>query len=421
MFKKTILNNGITVLTETIPHIRSVSVGVWLKKGSRHEPPRLNGIYHFIEHMVFKGTKNRSAAEIAFEMDAIGGQFDALTAKEYTCFNFRVLDEHLPTALELTSDIILNPTFKSEHMKRERMVIAEEIKMVEDSPEDLAQRLFVRNFYDGHPLGRPITGTVETLSGITEDVIFEHFRSSYIPDNIIISLAGKLDHDKTVEMLEDRFSGLNGRKDAGAIEKPVENRGILLKSKEGIEQAHMILGGRCFKQNHPLRYAMHTVNTMLGGTMSSRLFQRVREEKGLVYSIYSFANPYMDSGYYAVYAGTGRDSVKTVLHVVMEELRALKNGEATEEELENAKNNLKGSLMLSFESSIQRMTRIALQEYYFGRYESLDGILKKIESVTLEDAEEAARRLFKSGGFALLVLGGSGTDELEIDSGDLQC
>ncbi len=419
MYRKTELANGITVLTESISSLRSVSVGLWLKRGSRHESEELNGIYHFIEHMVFKGTKNRTAKEIAFAMDAIGGQFDALTSKEYTAFYFRVLDEHLSTAVDILSDIVLNPTFRKEHLDMERKVIAEEIKMVEDNPEDVVHRLFSKNFYKNHPLGRPIAGTCSNLENIDEKILSSYFRENYVPENIVISLAGKVDHDNAVEMLSEHFLGLGGNGQGHDAVVPVETPSIDIVSKEGLEQAQLVLGCKCYSQNHPKRFVLHVMNTILGGTMSSRLFQKIREEQGLAYSVHSFSNSYSDSGYQAVYAGMSHKAVKKVITLILAEYKDMKKGNISAEEFENAKNNLKGSLMLSFESSSQRMTRLALQHCYFGAYDSLDDIVKKIDAVTREQVIETACELFKEEELSLVVLGGKELENMTIERKEL--
>ncbi len=419
MFKKTKLDNGITILSETIPSLRSVSVGVWLKKGARHEPEELNGIYHFIEHMLFKGTKNRTSKQIAFEMDAIGGQFDALTAKEYTAFYFRVLDEHLPKAVDLISDIVLNPTFIKEHLEKERTVIAEEIKMIEDSPEDLVHKLFVKDYYKNHPLGRSISGTMESLGRMDEKILARCFRESYIPENMIIAIAGRVDHGNAVDMFSEHFLKLKGKKSVQKLEAPVETPDINIVSKNGLEQAQLVLGCKCYHQNHPKRFALYIMNTLLGGTTSSRLFQRVREERGLAYSVYSYSNPHSDSGYQAVYAGLSHGKIREALKLILSEYADLRKGNVSDDEFENAKNNLKGSLMLSFESSVQRMTRLALQEYYFGKYESLDNVVSNIDAVTKDEVIETAREIFTPEALSLVVLGGKQLKKLKIEREDL--
>ncbi len=415
MYQKSDLDSGIRILSEKLEHVRSVTVGVWLTKGSRHEPEDLNGVSHLIEHMVFKGTENRSAREIAIEMDVAGGKFDAFTSREYTCFYFKVLDEHLPTAVELTTDIILNPAFKGEHLKREKQVVSEEIKKGEEDPGKYINRRFVRDLYKDHPLGRPVTGTMQSLRKITKEDISNYFRKSYVPGNLIISVAGKSDHSRIVDLFSESFEELDGKDPYKVNTEPVETPAINITGRNGLEQAHIILGGKAYRQNHPKKYALHLLNSILGGSMSSRLFQKIRENEGLAYGIRSFVSPYSDGGYFGVYAGTGLRNVPRVIELILKELRKIKDGDVSKPELDNAKSKLKGGLMLSSESSNDRMMRLALQEYFLEEFISLDEVIERIEAVTMDEVLETARDIFVPEQLALNLLGGEKIENLDID------
>jgi predicted Zn-dependent peptidase len=417
MIQKAVLDNGLTVLSERMPNLRSISLGIWLKKGSRHEAESENGISHFIEHLVFKGTKRRSAREIAKVIDSIGGQIDAFTSKEYTCFYAKVLDEHLGVALDLLSDIVLNPRFDPEDIEKERKVIFEEIRMVEDTPDELVYDLFSETFWRDHPLGRPIQGTPESVGAITPRHLLDYFRSSYRPGQMLIAAAGNLDQDAAVGEIRRAFEALT---DGVRPEPPVpprEHAELALKEKEGLEQVHLCLGVRAFAQSSDERYAGYVLNTLLGGTMSSRLFQTIREEKGLAYSVFSSVSSFLDTGYLMVYAATGADQARQVVELVAQEFRRLKSEAVAAQELRDAKDHLKGSLMLSLESTSSRMSNLAKQDIYFGRQFTLEEILAGIEGVTVEEVQALARRLFDPRQCTLAALGRLAG--VRIERGDL--
>ena len=407
MIVKEILPNGITLLTEAMPHVRSVAVGVWLKRGSRHETPLQSGISHFIEHMVFKGTKNRSAEVIAAQVDSIGGHMDAFTAKEYASFHLKVLDEHLPLAVDILGDIAMNPLFDPSEMTKEKKVIFEEINMVEDTPDDLVMELFTEAFWPRHPLGRPILGTKSSVSRFRRDELAGFFRSVYRPGNIVIAAAGHLEHAATSRLVRRHFGELapGGRSHNGGPPRPASR--IVTRSKKELEQVHLCLGTPAYPQAHEDRYGVYILNTVLGGSMSSRLFQNVREKRGLVYSISSGVSAYSDAGTLTIYAGTSLDSVDEVVRLSLEELRRMKGEALPADELRRAKDHLKGSLMLSLENTGSRMNHIARQEIYFGRAFKLDEILSGIESVTAEDVPRIAGDLFR-GEVTMSVLGNLG-------------
>ena len=400
-----VLPNGLTVISEEMKHIRSVSIGIWIKSGSRDEEPQWNGLSHFIEHMVFKGTKNRSAEAIARQVDSIGGNLDAFTAKECVCFNIKVLDEHLPIALEVLSDLVLNPVFAIEDIVRERGVILEEIKMDEDNPEYLVHEIFTQNFWKDHPLGKPILGTRETVKGFEQPLVLDLYQKRFFSGNFIISAAGNLNHAHFVDLVARYFDGLKPLKNGfhGPMPKIVPR--ITLRNKKSLEQVQICVGVPSHPIAHEKRFASYVLNTLLGGGMSSRLFQNIRERQGLAYSIYSDLNPYRDTGCLSIYAGTSRQSAVKVVESVVSEFRKLKSESLSDEELRRSKDQLKGSLMLSLESSTARMSNLARQDMYFDKFYGMDALIQKIEAVTADDLHEMANDFFRTESVAVTALG----------------
>ena len=403
--RKTILPNGLTILTEAMPNLKSISLGVWLKKGSRHEREADNGISHFIEHLVFKGTMKRSAQEIALVIDRIGGQVDAFTGKEYTCFYFRALDEHLPVALDLISDIVLSPRFDEADIEKERKVIFEEIRMVEDTPDELLYDLFSQSYWKGHPLSRPIQGTIDSVSKMTPERLLSHFRQAYVPSQMVIAAAGSLQHDKLVGMIRAGFESLDGIASNGRVKPPTFHPTVVKREKKNLEQLHVCIGLRAFPTNSDKRYTLFVLNTVLGGNMSSRLWQRVREKEGLAYSVFSAVNSFLDCGFLMIYVATNPQKGDRVVELVAEELRRLKKEPPTRGEIQVAKENLKGSLMLSLESSSSRMMNLARQEIYFGRQFSMDEMLRSLDVVRPSHLQELAEELLDRNPTALAALG----------------
>jgi len=399
------LPNGLTVITEQMQHIRSASIGVWLQTGSRDEDPEWNGISHFIEHMVFKGTKHRTAEEIARQVDSIGGNMDAFTAKECICFNVKVLDEHVPVALDILSDLVLNPVFDGSDIARERGVIMEEIKMDEDNPDYLVHEIFTQNFWKDHPLGKPILGTKETVKRFERDAVLDAYAHRFAPGNIIVSAAGNLDHDRFVELVRGHFEHMTPMTNGFHSSTPKISSRIILRNKKALEQVQLCIGVPAHPIAHEKRHAGYVLNTLLGGGMSSRLFQNIRERQGLAYSIYSDLNPYRDTGCLAVYAGTSLASASKVVQSVVSEFRKLKTESVPDEELRRSKAQLKGSLMLSLESSTSRMSNLARQEMYFDRYYDLDELIERIEAVTAEDLSRLANEFFRPESVAVTALG----------------
>jgi predicted Zn-dependent peptidase len=403
--RRQVLPHGLTVITERMEHIRSASIGIWLETGSRDEDPHWNGISHFIEHMVFKGTKHRTAEEIARQVDSIGGNMDAFTAKECICFNVKVLDEHVPVALEILCDLVLHPVFDAADITRERGVILEEIKMDEDNPDYLVHEIFTQNFWKDHPLGKPILGTKETVKRFEREAVLDTYAHRFAPGNIVVAAAGNLDHDRFVELVVKHFEHLKPMKNGFHSPAPKIVSRITLRNKKALEQVQLCIGVPSHPIAHEKRHAGYILNTLLGGGMSSRLFQNIRERQGLAYSIYSDLNPYRDTGCLAVYAGTSLASAAKVVRSVVSEFRNLKTQSVPDEELRRCKDQLKGSLMLSLESSTARMSNLARQEMYFDRFYDLDELIEKIEGVTAEDLQDLANEFFCTELVAVTALG----------------
>ncbi len=417
--RKTTLPNGLTILTERMEHIRSVAMGVWIRAGSRHEMPEVNGISHFVEHMVFKGTKSRSAQKIAREVDAIGGNLDAFTGKETVCFNVKVLDQHVPVALDVLSDLVLNPVFANEDIIRERGVILEEIKMDEDNPDYLVHEIFTQNFWKDHPLGKPILGTQATVKSFEQDTLFDYYGKRFVGGNIVFSAAGNLHHDEFVEMVSERFASLPSGSDREMQPAPKTSARINLRNKKALEQVQLCLGVPSPPIAHERRYTTLLLNTVLGGGMSSRLFQTVREERGLAYSIFSDLSPYRDTGSLCVYAGTSSSKAVDVVSLVMKEFSRLKTESLPEDELRRAKDQLKGNIILGLESSMSRMSNLARQEMYFEHFFGVDEIMQKVEDVTAPEVMEMANELFDGDKVAVTMLGR--LDGVKVNRSHLVC
>jgi predicted Zn-dependent peptidase len=384
--------------------VRSISIGVWLTRGSRHETAERSGIAHFVEHMLFKGTATRSAEDIAQAIDSIGGQLDAFTAKEYASYYIKVLDEHLPLALDILSDIVLNPAFSPEDIEREKKVVVEEIKMVEDTPDDLVHEIFTQGFWENHPLGRPILGTRETVESFSADLLRQYFANAYTPRNLIVSAVGNLEHKRVRELVEEKFGSLKSVGESVGEQAPQVVPKIQIRNKE-LEQSHVCLGASSYPQNHDDRYSSYVLNTLLGGSMSSRLFQNVREKRGLAYAVFSGLSAYRDAGSFTIYAGCANEAVGEVIDLVVGELRGIKQTTVPQAELQRAKDHLKGSLMLSLENTASRMSHVARQEIYFDRQFGLDETLQGIERVTPAEVQRVAADLFRNGSLAATVLG----------------
>lgn len=419
MFSKSVLDNGIRIVSQEMPEHRSVSLGIWVENGSRHENESENGLSHFIEHLLFKGTARRTAAQIAEEMDAVGGVLNAFTAKEHTCYYAKVLDENLPLAIDLLTDIFLHSSFDPDEIERERSVILQEISQAEDTPDDYVHDLFNLDFFKDHPIGRPICGKEETVNGFGREDILGFFRARYQPRRVIVSAAGNFRHDAMVEEIGGRLGGvLDANGDSGSPaageSAPKMGSGVFPHAKS-LEQVHLCLGVAGLAQTHPQRYAAYVLNTLLGGGMSSRLFQEIREKRGKAYSVYSFSSSYKDVGYFGVYAGTSLESTEEVVDLIVKELRKLAAGEVSAEELGRTQGQLVGSMMLGLESTDSWMSHIARNEIYFGRAVGTEEICQRIRAVSRDDVIELAAALFSGGAMTLTLLGGF-DDEFPIQN-----
>ena len=415
----TTLKNGVRVISEEMPHVRSVSMGVWIKTGSRRETSDENGISHFIEHMLFKGTKNRSAEDIARSVDSIGGGLDAFTAKEMVSYNTKVLDEHLPLAFDVLADMVRNPLFREEDIEKEKGVILEELKMEVDNPEYLLHDIFSSNFYKDHPLGKPIIGSKDTIRAFDRQMIGDYYRRYYSPSNILITAAGNLNHGHLVDLARQYFEDLPMNGTLPPEVAPVPHARLVFRNKTSLEQTHLYMGVPAYPFSHELRFACYALNTILGGGMSSRLFQNIREKQGLAYAVYSELAMYHDTGCMAIYAGTAVETCSQVIHSIVKELREIKENLVPAEELRRAKDNLKGSFMLGLESTSSRMSNLARQELHFKRFFSLDEMIEKIEGVTAEQIRDIAREFFHSKNITLAVLGNLG--DFRIKREELDC
>jgi len=405
MIQRTTLDNGIRVLSEKVPGCHSVSLGVWVNNGSRHESAELNGISHFVEHMLFKGTDRRSAQAIAREVDSVGGLLNGFTSREYSCYFVKILAEKLPMAVDLLGDLLCHSRFDLDDIEKERRVILQEIAMIEDNPEESIHDHFAHAFWSGHPLGMPVIGTRETVGDIDRQQMLSFMGERYVGDNLCVVAAGSLDHEELVTLVEQALGGI----DSFGVEQkevpPVVDRQIVVVNRD-LEQTHICLGVEGLPQNHTDRYGTYLLNTILGGNMSSRLFQKVREELGLAYSVYSYHHNHTDSGAFIIYAGTSSEGAPLVTRTILEELTRLRYESVSNEELQSAKDYLKGGMMLSMESMDTRMTRLAKNELFVrGVGISLEESRELIDAVTVELVQHLAEKLFINDTLNLHVTG----------------
>lgn len=404
MIVRELFDNGLCLLTESMPDVRSVSLGAWLTRGSRHEGETHAGIAHFTEHMLFKGTTTRTAEDIAQQVDSIGGQLDAFTAKECASYYVKVLDEHLPRAVDLLSDLLLRPAFHDEDITREKKVIIEEIKMVEDIPDDLVHELFTESFWPAHPLGRSILGSPVSVNDISRQGLRDFYQRAYVAENLIIAAAGHIEHENIRDLIGHAFEEVRAKGDAINAMPPTPKPHLQVSEKQ-IEQSHLCLGTHGYEQNHEDRYASYVLNTVLGGSMSSRLFQNVREKRGLAYAVSSGLVAYRDVGTLMIYAGCDAEATREVIDLVVAELRGLKNAPIPEDELQRAKDHLKGNLVLGLESTSSRMSQLARSELYFNRQIDVSESLAGLDKVTTVDVQRVATDLFSEGALGATVLG----------------
>ncbi|WGD78202.1 M16 family metallopeptidase [Bacillus subtilis] len=405
MIKRYTCQNGVRIVLENNPTVRSVAIGVWIGTGSRHETPEINGISHFLEHMFFKGTSTKSAREIAESFDRIGGQVNAFTSKEYTCYYAKVLDEHANYALDVLADMFFHSTFDENELKKEKNVVYEEIKMYEDAPDDIVHDLLSKATYGNHSLGYPILGTEETLASFNGDSLRQYMHDYYTPDRVVISVAGNIS-DSFIKDVEKWFGSYEAKGKATGLEKPEFHTEKLTRKKE-TEQAHLCLGFKGLEVGHERIYDLIVLNNVLGGSMSSRLFQDVREDKGLAYSVYSYHSSYEDSGMLTIYGGTGANQLQQLSETIQETLATLKRDGITSKELENSKEQMKGSLMLSLESTNSKMSRNGKNELLLGKHKTLDEIINELNAVNLERVNGLARQLFTED-YALALISPSG-------------
>lgn len=392
--KKTVLDNGVRILTRKLPHVRSVSMGVWVNVGARDESIAENGLSHLIEHMLFKGTTNRSAYQLAKEFDAIGGHTNAFTSMENTCYHASVLDTHFETMVEILSDIFINSKFDADELENERPVILSEISMVEDNPEDYIHTLVEENYWGDHPLGRSVLGSRENVTGFDSEKVKQFFRKFYQPDQIIISAAGNVDHDRLVDLIAPTFGLIRPTGEIAKRNVPEAQIHTSIIQRD-IEQVHLCLCNKGLSITHPQRFVSSLMGTILGGNMSSRLFQEIREKRGLAYSVFSFASMNVDAGFTGVYTGVAPDKVETAVELILNEWHRICVEKISENELSDAKEYTKGNILLSSESTENHMARLAQNEIHFGEYIPLHQTIEKINSVTIDDILTLANELYK--------------------------
>ena len=401
---KTILNNGLRILSKKIPHARSVSMGVWVNVGARDEAPSENGLSHFIEHMIFKGTKKRSALQIAKEFDSIGGNTNAFTSMENTCYHAKVMDTHLETMVDILSDIFLYSAFESIEVEKERTVIVQEIAMTEDTPEEYIHTLSEHTYWGDNSLGQSILGPRENILSFDSETIRDFFSRLYQPERILISIAGNVEHDHFVNLVGQQFESINAGNSFPVRETPTSQSEVAIHSRD-LEQIHICMGTKGLSITDPRRYAFSLINTILGGNMSSRLFQEIRENRGLAYSVYSFISSHVDTGMFGVYVGVNPENAKEAIDVILNEMLKLKEMPVDSTELQSAKEYTKGNLMLASESIDSQMVRLAQNEIHFGRYIPLHEVVDKIEKVKVDDIIDTASTLFDNDWLAITLLG----------------
>lgn len=404
MYQKVALHNNVHILTEDVPHVRSVAVGFWVDVGSRDEDSEINGVSHFIEHMMFKGTFHRTAKEIAEALDAVGGQLNAFTTKEYTCYYARVLDEHLGLAIDLLSDMLFSTKFDQDDINRERNVILEEIKMYEDAPDELVHDIFAGSIWKGHALGRPIIGKAEVIENISRDMILKFYDTYYKPGKMVVAAAGNIKHDEVVERFQKVFEQKKGSGPPREMEIPSPKQDIICREKD-TEQVHLCVGTPGLKLDDENIYVFQIINTILGGGLSSRLFQEIREKRGLVYSVYSYHSSYHDTGLFCVYAGLSKQNVEQVMDLIFKQVKDIRVNGVKTEEMQRAKDQIKGNLYLSLENVSTRMSRLGKSQLYLGKVVPPEEIVQKVNRVSAQDVREVVREFLKPEKFSLASIG----------------
>jgi len=407
LYQKTVLPNGVRVITEEIDHVRSVAIGLWVGAGSRDEREGYEGISHFIEHMFFKGTKNRTARQLAESLEAVGGQLNAFTTKEYTCFYAKVLDEDLDLAVDVLSDMFFSSLFDVNDIEKEKKVVIEEIKMYEDSPDELIHDLFSEYVWNDHPLGKPILGTVDSINALTREKICDYLGHHYAPENLVVAVAGKIKHKDVLSKLSELYSSFK-RGGPRILEGTPQGLAVQRFVGKDTEQMHLIVGVPGLGQDDEDIYPMHVINNVLGGGLSSRLFQEIREQRGLAYSVYSYHSTYVDTGLFAIYAGTSPKNTREVVECILEEVQTMKKNGITTEELARTKAQIKGNLYLGLESVSSRMSRLGKTELTYNRVLTPEEVVEKLEKVTLDDVFRVMNRLWQRDKISLAAIGPDG-------------
>lgn len=405
VFQRTTLNNGIRIITERMPHVRSVTIGFWVGVGARDEPQEISGISHFIEHMLFKGTATRTARQLAEVFDSMGGELNAFSAKEYTCYYAKILDSDLDRAVELMTDMLFNPLLEPKDIDAERRVILEEISMHEDSPDDIVHDLFASALWESHPLGQSVLGHLNVVKTLRRDEITSYYRQYYQPGDIVVAAAGNVDHERFCGLIEQFTQALEGRERAERHQLLPDIRPHIAVYRRQTEQAHIVIGTEGLPRNHPDRFVFAIIDNILGGGMSSRLFQKIREEKGLAYSIFSYHSMFADTGLMAIYAGSSPSNAQIIMDLIKGEIRDLLDRGIKDEELARAKGHIKGSLVLGLEDSSGRMTRLGKSELCRGEILSLDELIDRVDCVTRDKVEELSNHLFGASRFVVTILG----------------
>ncbi len=411
---------GVRLVTEPMPHVRSASIGLWVDVGSRDETDDIAGASHFLEHLLFKGTARRSAQDIAEAFDAVGGEINAYSAREHTCVYARVLDADLPMAVDILGDMFHEAALRSDEVESERRVVLEEIHMAGDVPEDRVHDLFSSTAWPGHALGRPVLGTEGTVGGMSRDRIEEFYRAGYVPDRLVVSAAGNVSQDEITKQIQSAFRNGTAAKRRAATDKPKFGAPKAAYDTRDSEQVHLVWGVESVGRKDPDRYAQSVMSTLYGGGLSSRLFQEVREKRGLAYSIYSADHMYLESGFFTVYAGTQSSNAVEVLKIVRDEAGKVAGGELTEEEVERAKGHVRGGLVLSMDDPGGRMSRLGRSELVHGEVLTVDELLEKVDAVTVADVERVAKRIFGNGGAVLASVGpvAEGSLDFAVEAAD---
>ncbi|RNC28066.1 MAG: putative zinc protease [Candidatus Dichloromethanomonas elyunquensis] len=423
MYQKHVLPNGVRILTEEIDYVRSVAIGIWVGAGSRNETEGYEGISHFIEHMFFKGTEKRTARQLAESLEAVGGQLNAFTTKEFTCYYAKVLDEDIALAIDALSDMFFNSRFDSKEIEKEKNVVIEEIKMYQDTPDELIHDLFSQYVWNEHPLGKPILGAEDTIKDLNRDKIQRYLQTKYTPDKVVIAVAGKIDQDEILKQLSI-FGDFQRKREDVAVGEP--NGSVIRKAVgKDTEQMNLVIGVPGLGQDDEDMYVMHIINNILGGGLSSRLFQEIREQRGLAYSVYSYHSTFVDTGLFAIYAGTSPAKTQDVIQCILNEMNIIKAEGITEEELKRTKAQIKGNLYLGLESVSSRMSRIGKTELSFGKVKTAEEAVEKLEKVTLSDVKRVLERLWIQDKISILTLGQKGFnmdfDRIIQESVDKRC